>query len=93
MIYIIIFAVSSLFLWLSEKSKSRYTRKIFAFIAILLPCILAGMRADTIGTDVKVYVEPIYDAAKQSKNFSSYLNQQWFYIWTYKYVHDFEKNQ
>lgn len=48
------------------------------------------MRADTIGTDVKVYVEPLYNAAKQSTGFSSYMNQRWYVIWRYMYVSKFE---
>ena len=83
MIYIITFISSCVFLGLSEKSRSRYIKKLLVFIAILLPCILAGMRADTIGTDVKVYVEPLYNAAKQSTSFSSYMNQRWYVIWIY----------
>ena len=63
MIYIVFFLISCFLIWLSEKSPSRYIGKLLAFIAILLPCILAGMRADTIGTDVRVYVEPMYNAA------------------------------
>lgn len=90
MIYIITFISSCVFLGLSEKSRSRYIKKLLVFIAILLPCILAGMRADTIGTDVKVYVEPLYNAAKQSTSFSSYMNQRWYVIWRYMYVSKFE---
>ena len=90
MIYIITFISSCVFLGLSEKNRSRYIKKLLVFIAILLPCILAGMRADTIGTDVKVYVEPLYNAAKQSTGFSSYMNQRWYVIWRYMYVSKFE---
>lgn len=90
MIYIVFFLISCFLIWLSEKSRSRYIKNFLVLIAILLPCILAGMRADTIGTDVRVYVEPLYNAAKQSTSFSSYMNQRWFYIWRYKYVYDFE---
>lgn len=90
MIYIVFFLISCCLIWLSEKSQSRNIGKLLAFVAILLPCILAGMRADTIGTDVRVYVEPLYNAAKQSTSFYSYMNQRWFYIWRYKYVYDFE---
>lgn len=90
MIYIITFISSCVFLGLSEKSRSRYIKKLLVFIAILLPCILAGMRADTIGTDVKVYVEPLYNAAKQLTSFSSYMNQRWYVIWRYMYVSKFE---
>lgn len=90
MIYIVCFLTSCGFFWLSEKCKSKFARNSLAAIAILIPCVLAGLRADTIGTDVKVYVEPIYNAAKKSNSFSSYMGQSWFYIWRYKYVHDFE---
>ena len=71
MIYIVFFLISCFLIWLSEKSPSRNIGKFLAFIAILLPCILAGMRADTIGTDVRVYVEPMNNAAKQSTSLSS----------------------
>ena len=84
------FLLSCVFFALSEKSRSKYARNAIALIAILIPCLLAGARADTIGTDVKVYVEPIYNAAQKSSDFFSYLNQKWFYIWRYKYVRDFE---
>lgn len=90
MIYIAVFLMSCFLIWLSVKSPSRNVGKLLAFIAILLPCILAGMRADTIGTDVKVYVEPMYNAAKQSTNFSSYMSQRWYVIWRYMYVDKFE---
>lgn len=90
MIYIVFFLISCFLIWLSEKSPSRYIGKLLAFIAILLPCILAGMRADTIGTDVRVYVEPMYNAAKQSNSFSSYMDQRWYVIWRYMYVNKFE---
>lgn len=90
MIYIVFFLISCFLIWLSEKSPSQNIRKFLAFIAILLPCILAGMRADTIGTDVRVYVEPMYNAAKQSTSFSSYMDQRWYVIWRYMYVGKFE---
>lgn len=90
MIYIIFFLTSCLLIWLSEKCQSRFIGKILTFVAILLPCILASMRADTIGTDVRVYVEPMYNVAKQSTSFSSYMGQRWYVIWRYMYVNKFE---
>lgn len=90
MIYIAVFLASCIFFWLSEKCKSGFSKNFFAVIAILIPCILAGLRADTVGTDVKVYVEPLYNAAKKSHTFSAYMKQRWFVIWRYMYVKDFE---
>jgi hypothetical protein len=89
-IYILFFLISCLFFWLSEKCKNRIARNLLAIIAILIPCILAGLRSDTIGTDVKVYVEPMYNAAKESHNLTDYMNQRWFVIWRYMYVNKFE---
>lgn len=90
MIYIVCFITSCIFFWLSEKCRDSLKRNILVAIAILIPCLLAGARADTIGTDVKVYVEPIYKAAKDSNDLSSYMGQRWFSSWRYKYVHDYE---
>lgn len=90
MIYIVCFLISCSFFLLSEKCKSKSARNSFAIIAILIPCLLAGLRADTIGTDVKVYVEPMYNAAKESHSLSSYMNQRWLVIWRYMYVKDYE---
>lgn len=90
MIYMACFLTSCVFLLVSEKSKSKFARNVLAGIAILIPCMLASLRADTIGTDVKVYVEPMYNAAKQSHNLSSYMSQRWYVSWRYMYVDKFE---
>lgn len=90
MTYFVVFFLSCAFFWLSEKSRSKYVRAFWAFIALLLPCLLAGMRADTVGTDVKVYVEPMYNAAKASYSIASYMEQKWYVIWRYMYVKKFE---
>ena len=55
-IYLICFAVSCLLLKISEFTKKRIIYRIITAIALIIPCILAGFRADTIGTDVQVYV-------------------------------------
>lgn len=90
MIYMVCFLTSCIFFMMSEKSKNKLAKNFLALIAILLPCLLAGLRSDIIGTDVKVYVEPIYDAAQKSQSLNSYMDQSWFYIWRNKYVRDFE---
>lgn len=50
-----------------EKNVSK-NRIIYLWLAILLPCILAGLRADTVGVDVGVYVvrDVKYGAISQS---------------------------
>lgn len=89
-IYLICFAVSCLLLKISEFSKKRIIYRFITAIALIIPCILAGFRADTIGTDVQVYVKPMFDAACSSKSFSEYQNMRWMASWTYIYVHEIE---
>lgn len=89
-IYLICFIVSCLFLKLSVISKERVISNIFSLIAIFIPCLLAGLRADNIGTDIEVYVKPMYEAASLSKNFWDYNNMRWFSSWTYRYVNEIE---
>ena len=89
-IYLICFMISCLLLKIAEKSPQKLIYKILVGIALIIPCLLAGLRADTIGTDVKVYVEPMFELACSSQSFSDYLDMRWIASWTYKYVKDIE---
>lgn len=88
--YILAFLFSCLFVYLSGTQRNKIVKNIFLWIGLLIPCFLAGFRADTIGTDVKVYVEPIYSAAKASKSIFDYFQHEWYLIWRYKSVKDYE---
>ena len=88
MVYIICFLISSLFFWLSEKQKKNTV--FFASIAIFIPCFLAGIRADSVGTDVSVYLEPMILNAKSAQNFQSYLLSSWQQGWVVRGVNDIE---
>lgn len=89
-IYLICFAVSCLFLKIADLSKKGAIYNIFIIMGLIIPCILAGFRADTIGTDVQVYVKPMFEAALSSSDFSQYQGMRWIASWTYMYVHDIE---
>ncbi|MBY6839005.1 EpsG family protein [Clostridium botulinum] len=75
---------------IAELSKKKITYTIIISIALIIPCILAGMRADTIGTDVQVYVRPMFEAACSSNSFLQYKNTAWMTSWTYRYVNEVE---
>lgn len=89
-IYIIVFLVSCSLIALSNKISNKFFKKIIEIIAVLIPCILAGLRALSVGTDVQVYVEPLFNLASKSDSFLDYLKMSWYRVWTYKYVADFE---
>ena len=78
MIYIVCFITSVIFTYIAEKNFKK-NKKIagifFSIIAILLPCLLAGARDTRVGTDVRVYVESMFESAVASNNLTEYINE------------------
>lgn len=73
-IYLITFSLSSFLLLLAEKGENKkFTKRLLVFLGLLLPTLLAGFRKVGVGTDTKVYVYVLYEAAKKSKTFFGYL--------------------
>lgn len=66
-IYIIAYMVSCFFLYESEKNKR--LSLICVFLGLGIPCILAGMRAYTVGVDIQTYILPTYNLAKEYNSF------------------------
>ena len=89
-IYIVVFVISIFLLYLKNRVKNKWLKKILIILALMLPCILAGLRHHSIGTDVDVYVSRLFDLAVRSKSFSDFLTLKWWRVWTYVYVSDFE---
>lgn len=75
-IYVVTFVLSVLFIFLSRRLRYRQLRKLCAIIGILLPAILAGCRAATIGVDVSVYAIPSFEQAVHSKNIIAFFSRQ-----------------
>lgn len=60
-IYLVTFSSSILLFWIGQKlyvygARVSILRKIIFFAAILIPCFLAGFRADSVGYDVSGYI-------------------------------------
>lgn len=75
-IYIATFFVSALLLYISEHFHRKSLQNVLEVIAIVIPAILAGCRAQEIGTDVSVYGKPFYDAAVNSASLREYFFSQ-----------------
>lgn len=77
LLYSLVIYVSVLFIDMADKNikgtKKNYKFYIFFFISIIVPCILAGMRGDTVGVDVKTYSKPMYDLAMSTSSLSDYI--------------------
>lgn len=90
-VYLMCFGASCLFLKISDKFKKNKIAKILIIsIALLIPCILAGLRHYSIGTDIEIYVRRLFQCAKSADGFIGYLKMHWFYIWENRYVYDYE---
>ena len=74
MIYIVAFLSSLLFLKLSflTDKKNKELSKLLQIMGILIPCLLASLRDYTIGTDVNVYVQPLFEASKGHSSFITF---------------------
>lgn len=67
--YVLTFMLSAYLIYLSQKKKN----KIFLFLSLLIPCILAGIRNISVGTDVEIYIIPNFNYAKSFLVFKEYL--------------------
>lgn len=54
--------------------KHKIIKILFVSISLLLPCILAGARDNTIGTDVLVYGDAYLNYAQRYNSLSSFMN-------------------
>lgn len=77
MIYILNFFLSSWLVKVSYLVNKKILKKLIIIFALLIPCILAGVRKEIIGTDLQVYVKPMFQLVMNSKNFQEFLNGTW----------------
>ncbi len=88
-IYIFGFGSSILLLYLASHINTKQ-RWALALIALSIPCLIAALRANDIGTDTSVYLVQIVDAAQNTSSIKEYLNISWFSVWRYKSVSEYE---
>lgn len=88
-VYITGFTISTLLLMFSQIIK-KTQKKYVVFLALVIPCMIAGFRANEIGTDTTVYLKQMTEAAIGAKSYSEYMSSRWFMIWRYLRVSDYE---
>ncbi len=75
----------SIFLFYYADSK-RFMGKstgICVVIGLLIPCLIAGLRDISIGTDARMYVEPLFVCAKTAKSFLEFYQSSIYSLLTY----------
>ena len=88
-VYLIGFALSAALIAYGQKKRLPIFLTVSA-IALLIPCLIAGLRSQEIGTDVMVYAKNMTNAAIQSDNLGEYFRSYWYLDWRNMYVQDVE---
>lgn len=75
MIYVFVFIVSLFFfkIALKFKNKQKYLFILFSGLGLFVPSFLAGIRDISMGTDVKVYILPLFIGAGNYSSFSQFV--------------------
>ncbi len=85
-IYITGFLLSVFLLYYAESKRFRgRSTRICVGIGLLIPCLIAGLRDISIGTDVKFYAEPLFTCAHTAKNFAEFYRSTIYSLLTYNY--------
>lgn len=74
LVYIFTFSISCLFIGLAERIKRNHVKFLLLFLAIIIPSIISGLRAETIGTDVSSYIKQLVYLANSTDHYSSFIN-------------------
>ncbi len=88
-VYLLGFAISLVLIAIAEKKRTSVFVTV-SVIALLIPCLIAGLRAQTIGTDVMVYVKPLTQSAIISDNLKEFFSTYWFQAWRNLYSKDYD---
>ena len=73
MIYMVMFAFSTFFAYMASRAKDKGGVIFFSVIAVMVPCIMGGIRAPGVGNDTGTYALPHFLYALNSPNFHSFI--------------------
>jgi len=89
-IYLLCFAGATALTAFAEKQKRKLPFLLFSALALLLPCLLAAMRHESIGVDVVHYVKPMVQGATEAASFGEFLQYSWLSSIGWLRVADYE---
>lgn len=74
LIYLIVFLITTYFVYKAEISKKESSKKYYIFLAIFLLAAFAGCRAESVGTDVRNYGMNNFNLALRYHSFAHYYS-------------------
>lgn len=91
LVYISGFLISCMIIGKTESWSHKSVGYAFwTCVALAIPCLIAGLRADTIGTDVLGYTKPLYQLAESNVSLFDYYDAHWWRDWRNAGPADFE---
>ncbi len=79
LIYIVMFVLSVSLFEVYERIENKKIKIAALIVAILLPCILAGLRDVSIGSDTRGYVSTLFGTASDSASISEYYKSTFYH--------------
>ena len=73
MVYMVMFAFSTFFAYMASRTKDRGGVIFFSVIAVMIPCIMGGVRAVGVGNDTGTYALPHFLKAMNSPDFQDFI--------------------
>jgi len=74
LIYLFVFLLSLILLYLALKSKYKIIRLILLAVSLFIPCLLAGLRDLSIGTDTSGYMINVFNRVGMTSSFHDFYN-------------------
>lgn len=73
MVYMVMFAFSTFFAYMASRAKDKGGVIFFSVIAVMIPCIMGGIRAPGVGSDTGTYALPHFWQALYAEDFRSFI--------------------
>lgn len=86
MIYLGVFLVSGMLFFQGGRCQEKAGRTVCYLAGLMVPCLLAALRGETVGTDVLVYMKPLLALAESAPDFVQYchnVSTGWGTEWAY----------
>ena len=73
MIYLYVIFSSVYFAYVASKSKHKETIVLYSLISLLIPCVVGGLRAHSVGIDTIVYGRRMFQDAMLAESMADYI--------------------
>ena len=74
LIYLGAFLLSTILLYIGSIQENKQLKRLFVLLGMLVVCLLAGFRDESVGTDIRWYSKRLFQGALDSRRWIEYFN-------------------